>query len=669
MPRLGALWLVVALVSLWMRTGFPIHALAASAADDALFIRTAQHLAAGEWLGPYDHLTLTKGMMYPLFIAASMFAAIPLKFAEQAAWLAASGGVAVLVMRWTGRRWMGTLLFVVLTFNPVFWNNQLARVVRENLYMSLSLAVLGLAVLVAFSDRRGWRGLVAPVALGIAGGVFWLTREEGLWLLPALACVLALAALGIVARRGRPGAAAPGAPRVRLAAGLALRLGVAALGFALTYGTVAALNARHYGVFATNEFKSDAFQRAYGALSRIRHDHWRRYVVFPRDARLRAYAVSAAARELRPFLEGKDGEGWRRVGCEQMQTPAEACPEILSGWFLWALRDAARKAGHHETASRARAFYERLADEVNAACDAGRVDCLPPRHTLAPPFRREYLAQSLAPAATLLRLIGTFGGGAVGSLPSEGPEAGIATFRDIAGPVAGPDVIVTRRVKGWVSGVGEAPVLFLRRTDGLPAEAEQTMLPAPDVRAAYSPRAAWRFVLASDCAPGRCELVFQAPGAVPLALPWGEIVALSALDRPGATLFVETVEEVARPQSGSLRRAWQVGIAGAVAGAYAAVFPALAALSLAGLLAAAALRKLPPPPVSALMLGSLCAVASRVTLLAYLDATSLPSASILYASPATPFAIVAVVLGLYSGAEALVHAYKGMPRASLRVAR
>lgn len=659
MPRLGALWLVIALASLWMRTGFPIYALAAAAADDALFIRIAHHLAARQWLGPYDQLTLVKGMMYPLFIAASMFAAIPLKLAEQAVWLAVSGGVAVLVVRWTRRRWLGTALFAALAFNPVLWNGQLARVIREGLYMSLSLAVLGLAVLVAFSDRRDWRGLVAPVALGITGGVFWLTREEGVWLLPALACVLVLAAFGIIARRGHPEDAASDAPRARRATGLALRLGVAALGFALTYGTVAALNARHYGVFVTNEFKSDAFRRAYGALSRIQHDHWRPYVVFPRDARLRAYAVSEAARELRPYLEGKDGEGWRRVGCEQMRLSAEACPEILSGWFLWALRDAAREAGHHETASRARAFYERLADEVDAACDAGRLDCLPPRHTLAPPFRREYLAQSLAPAATLLRLIGTFGGGEVGSLPSEGPEAGIATFRDIAGPVAGPDVIVTRRVRGWVAGEGEAPVLSLRRTDGLPAQAEHTVLPAPDVRAAYAPRAAWRFVLASDCAPGRCELVFQAPGAAPQTLPWSEIEALSALDRPGATLFVETVEDVARPQSGGLRRAVQARIAGVVAGAYAAVFPVLAAVSLAGLLAAAALRRPPPPPVTALMLGGVCAVASRVALLAYLDATSLPSANMLYASPATPFAIVAVVLGLYTGAEAVAHAYKG----------
>ncbi len=99
-------------------------------------------------------------------------------------------------------------------------------------------------------------------------------------------------------------------------------------------------------------------------------------------------------------------------------------------------------------------------------------------------------------------------------------------------------------------------------------------------------------------------------------------------------------------------------IAGIIARAYAAAFPILAALSLAGLVVALALRSLPPLPVVALMLGSVCAIASRVALLAYLDATSIPSANLLYASPATPFAIVAVALGLFSGADALVRTYR-----------
>ena len=51
----------------------------------------------------------------------------------------------------------------------------------------------------------------------------------------------------------------------------------------------------------------------------------------------------------------------------------------------------------------------------------------------------------------------------------------------------------------------------------------------------------------------------------------------------------------------------------------------------------------------ALAAGSLLAVAARIVLLAYLDATSIPAANVLYASPATPLLIVFAVTGTYLG--------------------
>jgi hypothetical protein len=65
-PRFGfwALWWLTAIFSLWLRTGFPPHALSFLNFDDELFIRGARYLGSGEWLCPYDNLTLAKGMFY-----------------------------------------------------------------------------------------------------------------------------------------------------------------------------------------------------------------------------------------------------------------------------------------------------------------------------------------------------------------------------------------------------------------------------------------------------------------------------------------------------------------------------------------------------------------------------------------------------------------------------
>ena len=61
----------------------------------------------------------------------------------------------------------------------------------------------------------------------------------------------------------------------------------------------------------------------------------------------------------------------------------------------------------------------------------------------------------------------------------------------------------------------------------------------------------------------------------------------------------------------------------------------------------------PLRPLLALMLALVAVMAVRIALLAYISATSFPASNHLYLSPATPFLLVFVVLGLYLGAMAL----------------
>ncbi len=294
-----ALWWLVAVFSLWLRTGFPIHGIATGAFDDALFVRQARFLGAGMWLGPYDNLTLAKGMFYPLFILASFVAGISLSMAEQVVYLGVSALTGRMVLRMSASRRLAFAVFVVLALNPVVWNWEMDRVIREGLYISLSLAVVSLALAVGFPalrTGRPWRPLVLGVSLGLVLAAFWLTREEGPWILPALAVVVVASLISawwlppLWSMQGLRGSLRR----------VALPLAAAGLTFELAIGAVCTLNYIHYRLFITNEFKSAPFLRAYGALSRIKHDEWHRYVVFPEDARERAYSASPAARELAP---------------------------------------------------------------------------------------------------------------------------------------------------------------------------------------------------------------------------------------------------------------------------------------------------------------------------------------------------------------------------------
>ena len=453
------LWILLAAIglsSILLRQAFPIVAIAAPH-DDYLFITLAESLLQGRWLGDYNHLTHAKGVAYPVFLALNQLAGWPLKLTEHILYLGAALYFSHMLGRIVNARWLTIVTFMLLAFNPAPWSPVVGgRVVREGLYTSLTLLMFALALRcyilpdgtsVTQALRKHWAGLSL---LGLVGGVFWLTREEGVWLLPSMGM---LVVYGLM---------------VRWRQGVAILPALAYLGLPLMVAqlpiqTVNTLNYRQYGVYHHNDFHSPDFVAAYGALSRIRHDAWQRYVVFPKDARERAYRFSAAARELKPHLEGELGQAWRAIGCEQTRTTP--CPEILSGWFMWALRDAVQAAGHYQTAPQAAAFYRQLATQINTACDQSPGECLPRRQTLVPPWRPQYAADTLRASAQIATTLTNLHGLPIG--PGEGfgtPKQLDTMARITHQPVAAPPPSAT--LHQMAMGLAAAQRLILRY--GLP---------------------------------------------------------------------------------------------------------------------------------------------------------------------------------------------------------
>ena len=635
-------FLAIAAASLWMRAGFPIHAISTADFDDALSIREAKFLGNGVWLGPYDSLTLVKGMFYPLFVLLSFIASTPLLIAEHFVYLAACGGVALLLGRSAGAT-LATLLFGLLAFNPVLWNSELNRVIREGLYISLTLGCIGLTIATAFPppQRSAPRRALMGALLGFVLGAFWLTREEGPWLLPALAVVPAVAlAVPVV-----------GLPR-RVRAWQMLRaFAVAAAFCSAMLLCVAAVNWRQYGVFLTTEFQGGAFPRAYGALARVTPDHWQRYVVFPADARARAYEVSPAAAELAPVLDGPRGRYWAFNGCALTQT--EPCPGILSGWFMWALREAAAEAGHHRTALDAQGYYGRLADQINRACDEGRLACDPPNSGLAPPFRWAYVAETARSAARLAWIMVKVAPDRIGSLPSQGWPRGLAAFADMAGPIA-PERTPRTVITGWIADAGAAPQL---QVVGPPDEAGSTLLttqPAPDIAEEHPGSHALRFELQTTC-PAGCQLALTGSDGTSLRLAIDGLKAGSALAGPGPKLFVSGIDTRDAASATARLQTIRLRIARVIANAYELAAPPGFILAMVGsLLALARHRHRPMPPrLTAFALAAAIAIGSRLLLLAYLDATAIPSVNELYPSPVSPLVIGFAAVGCWLGWSSL----------------
>ena len=344
--------------------------------DDFTYLWRAANIIDGNWLGDFGVRTLHTGVGYPLWIALNALHPLPLYLADQLFYAAACA-----VFVWALSPRIGAPLalgsFVLLLFSPGSWDFEMRHLVRESIYSSQTLLVFGCAI--AFFARA--RGPIVSLALwgallGTFLGFSWITREEGVWLLPAILLLL----LSLLYQYYlRP------APRQRL------RLAISAAPvatFALVVWGVSAVNYRHYGVFCTSEMKLADFTGAIGALQRIEHERWLPYLTLPSEV------IERAARHSKSFQAVAAHMGTERsLGAREglgLLGDSRYEDEIPGGWSVWALREAAGRAGFYDSLPRARDLWRRVADEINGACASGALACGPESSSMAPPWRWEY---------------------------------------------------------------------------------------------------------------------------------------------------------------------------------------------------------------------------------------------------------------------------------------
>ena len=328
--------------------------------DDALFIRLGRSIADGQWLGPYNELTLMKGPIYPIFLA--LVSCIGLSFATAQfvlhfiASLYFSHTVSRLFQQ-KGLAFWST--FIVLLLCPAIYTAS-GAVIREFFYADLGLILFALGCR-AFLQSFARRSDFAFAAL--AGGVFgayWLTREEGIAIVPSISVLI----LGSILARNFS------STELKLLVTKACLFLASTIVFVSIIGFI---NQRYYGRFETIEMKSSEFQNAMEALQRVGAPYELPFLPVPRAARDDIYRESPSFARLKEYLDPTGGKNPFTVACTSVAI--STCGDLPGGFFMWALRDAASRAAIYQSSTSAADFYRTLTAEIRTACDEGRLRC------------------------------------------------------------------------------------------------------------------------------------------------------------------------------------------------------------------------------------------------------------------------------------------------------
>ena len=348
--------------------------------DDELMFEAAQSITAGQWLGAYDWLTLSKHMFFAVWLAVCNLLHLPYLAVGQlltcGAALACAFAFAPVLRRWKSR----FALFALLAFSPAATASFTLRVYRDNIFPGLCMLFFaGLCGYALRCRRPVKQGIGWLVLSGVGLGLAWLTREDGVWLLPFAAAGTLILILTALRDKGS----------------LVKKLGRCAL-LAVPYGLLAAailvysaVNYACYGVFAVSDFSTGSFAAAVGAMSRVKAEEWKPLCSVPTDVRMTLYDAVPQLKQLEYWLEEDEDlqNSFRNPELDDYQ----------SGSFYWALRKAAWNEGVYDSPQKAEEYWQQVADAINALCDSGQLEANgPKRSSTTPPIRMEYVPDVLA---------------------------------------------------------------------------------------------------------------------------------------------------------------------------------------------------------------------------------------------------------------------------------
>ena len=207
--------------------------------DDELMFEAAQSIVAGNWLGDYNWLTLSKHMFFAVWLALTHILHIPYLQAGQLLWCGAALAGTMAFAPVIRTRKVRFLLFAALAFNPASTAGFTLRVYRDNIFPALCL--LFFAGLIGYALRYEAplkKGIPWLCCSGIGLALAWLTREDGVWLMPFALAGSIIILISICHRKGLD-------RRLWRSLSLAIPFVLLAVGI----NVMCAVNYAHYGVY------------------------------------------------------------------------------------------------------------------------------------------------------------------------------------------------------------------------------------------------------------------------------------------------------------------------------------------------------------------------------------------------------------------------------------
>ena len=240
---------LIAIIKQVLVADLPINILAHAKQDDALMIDMAKEMLNGNYLGGYNDLIFTKGIMFPLFLVIGYSLGFSYISFQTLVYTLSCAFFIYSIKDFIKSKWILLGIFVALVFNPLsFASETLMRVYRNGITMSQVLIIIGSYIGMYMNRTDKKKTLFFALFGGLGIGTMYHTREDAFWIMPFM-IVVTMILIGLLIKDKKKDIIKTGKMQTFIYV-------IPFVILTLVTNIISTINYNHYGIYIGNESHS-----------------------------------------------------------------------------------------------------------------------------------------------------------------------------------------------------------------------------------------------------------------------------------------------------------------------------------------------------------------------------------------------------------------------------
>ena len=309
--------------------------------DDDLMIRELESLLSGNYLGTYNNLILTKGIIYPLFMAITKLCSLNYNIILTIFYILSCVFFSKSLENIIKSRKYILIIYIILLFNPISYSSELFQRLYRN-----SLSIIELLLFFSFVIRiiSNKKNIFDYYYLGLITSIMFLTREDNIW---TLIIFLILFIYKIY--------------KDKKVKSILINL-IPFCTLIINLNIVSYINYKYYGVYTYNELLNSNFKNCYIKILEIKDEHKIDKVSLYKDNLYKLSDISSKFDITKDSIDNfyekaKDGNG-----------------EINNGNAIWYLRNLFYIRYQFLKGDEANKYFKELSDEIEYLFKTGKLE-------------------------------------------------------------------------------------------------------------------------------------------------------------------------------------------------------------------------------------------------------------------------------------------------------